>query len=41
MSNMKNYLEKHIDEISDAELLEAGYSLSEIKMFRESFSKTQ
>ena len=38
MSMMKRYLEDHIDEFSDDELLDMGYSKEDIKDFRRLFS---
>lgn len=38
MSYMKRWLEEHIDELSDAQLREMGYTDDDIKWFRECFS---
>lgn len=37
MSCMKRYFEDHINDYSDEELLDMGYSKEDILMFRESF----
>lgn len=39
MSYIKRWFEEHIDQLTDAQLADMGYSDEEIELLRESFSE--
>lgn len=40
MSGIKRWFENHVNDYSDEELINSGYSKEEIQLFRESFPKS-